>query len=236
MSSRARLRMWIFVAALPILGTGCTTTMLVRSAFERRPVPDHFRHVELAYLTPSNELVVCTHEAFHGTNNRFAFSLQLPLDQLGTATNDIMVPRRFLKPQWPADEIASSSSWTPVPIADKVIRYNDIFPVVGDFPETNSLKVVPGTLYNVRFIDRGVFAFGYAPLTNAPGAAPFILYHLALRETSYGYILVFLPVTVAFDVVSLPAALWLLDQIPESGSSDYVEHRRKHYPKKVQGP
>jgi hypothetical protein len=236
MSSRARLPLWIIVAALPIFGTGCTTTLLVRSAFERRPVTDHFRHVEQAYLTSSNELVVCMHEVFRGTNQRFAFSLQCPIEESGTATNDVMVPRRFLKSRWPTDEDVTTNSWTPLPIAVKVIDYNDVFPSVGDLYQTNSVKIVPGTIYKVRFVDHAVFAFGYAPATNAPGAASFTIYHLAVKETSYGYILVFLPVTVAFDVVSLPVGLWVLSQMPDEGSSDYVERHQKHHPAKFQGP
>jgi hypothetical protein len=236
MSSRARLSMWVIVAALPIFGTGCTTTLLVRSAFERRPVTDHFRHVELAYVTSSNELVVCMHEVFRGTHDRFAFSLQCPIDESGTATNDVMVPRRFLKSRWPTDEEISTNSWTPLPIAVKVIDYNDVFSYPGDLYQTNSVKIVPGTLYNVRFVDHGVFAFGYSPPTNAPGAASFTIYHLAVKETSYGYILVFLPVTVAFDAVSFPVGVWFLSQLSDEGSSDYVEHQPKHHRRKFQGP
>lgn len=147
-----------FVLLLPLLGTGCCTTLLLNAVQDPIAFEDRFGPVQEAYRTASNELVVCMMENRKESEFNRPFRIQFPLDRCESATNLVVVPRRYLRQRWP--QLSPS-----LPIATNVVRYSDLTPAEQDYLRSAPIAVTPGTVYNIDSGAEGIFTFGYGSTT-----------------------------------------------------------------------
>lgn len=120
---------------------------------------------------------------------------------------DAMVPRQFLRDRWPTESEMEAGAFVPLPVASNVVDVASL-----DNLPTNATVFAPGVVYNVRDSDPDVFAFGYGVTTNTAGKVLPVICRLELQESTYRYLLVFLPVTVGLDAVLFIGQAWMYSQ------------------------
>src|SRR5437868_610355 len=70
----------LFVTVL--LGNGCATSALIKSAKNPEMVPDRIDRIERAFVTPDNHMLVCLTGALPQTATTGRFMLDVPLNSM----------------------------------------------------------------------------------------------------------------------------------------------------------
>lgn len=212
----------ILIALLPLLGLGCATTALINASSEPMAVADHLGPVERAYRTASNELVVCLSENFSEAQFNRPCRLVFPLGKCESATNTVIIPRRYFRKKPyapPPDAIA-------VPVATAAIDYPSLLLTGLEFSPPKSIPIQPGTIYNIRDPDSGIYSFGYGS-TTTPNL---VVFQLAVRSRNMRPLLWLIPVTAAVDIATAPVWLWLLAKTEEVEDDLFHHHHHRCKP------
>jgi len=209
---------WL-VALLPLLSGGCATVLLLNTVKDPIAVEDHFGPIQQAYRTASNELVVCMLENSKDTPFNRPFRIQLPLNGCESATNLVIVPRRFLRQRRPLPV----DGWAELPVATNTVRYSDLIPPDQDYLGKPPFAVTLGTVYNINYQTTGIFAFGYGSTTTTN----LVVFQLKVRNRDMRPALLFLPVTAAVDIATVPLWLWAFSKFDEE-EDDLFHHHHHH--------
>jgi hypothetical protein len=139
--------------------------------------------------------------------------LQFPLGRCESATNSVIVPRRFLHRKPPPVGMPE------IPVSSHAIAITDV----------PTAPITPGTVYNITDPDSGIFSFGYGSTTTSN----LVVFHLAVRNQNHKPLLLLLPVTAAVDIATVPVWLWLFSKVDEA--DDDLFHHHRHHPCKQPG-